>query len=139
MTAPRGTLQAKLFLAFALVTVIAVALPAILSRSALYQDRLNLASRQALSQASVIKSVLDAGVNERQLEALLASVKTNGARLTIAAEDGTVIHDSHVGEDSLGAGASRHAGREAGRGRKAGGVVPRSGARRGPGAVFGAL
>ena len=97
MTTTRGTLQARLFWAFTLVTVIAVALPMILSRNALYQERLDLASRQALTQVSVIKSVLEAGATPSQIEALLASVKEAGVRMTIATKDGRVIHDSHVG------------------------------------------
>ena len=101
MMGTRGTLQAKLFWAFTLVTAIAVALPVVLSRNALYQDRLDLVSRQALTHASVIKSVLDSGASEVQIKALLASVKQAGARMTIATGDGRVIHDSHVGGNAL--------------------------------------
>ncbi len=101
MITTRGTLQARLFWAFALVTIIAVALPAILSRNALYRDRLDLASSQALTQVSVIKAMLESGVDQPQIEALLASVKEAGARMTIATEDGRVIHDSHVGGAAL--------------------------------------
>ena len=101
MIATRGTLQVKLFWAFALVTVIAAALPAMLSRNALYQDRMELANRQALAQVSVIKSVLDAGATESQILALLEAVKEDGARMTIATKDGKVTHDSHVSGEAL--------------------------------------
>lgn len=101
MITTRGTLQAKMFWAFALVTVIAVALPAVLFRNTLYQDRLDLANRQALAQVSVIKSLLDSGASERQIRALLSSVKDAGVRMTIAAEDGKVLYDTHVAGDAL--------------------------------------
>jgi two-component system phosphate regulon sensor histidine kinase PhoR len=101
MISTRGTLQARLFCAFALVTVIAVALPAILSRSALYRDRMDLASRQALAQATVMKSALDAGAGESRIRALLEAVREAGGRMTIVAPDGRVTHDSHVGDEAL--------------------------------------
>lgn len=101
MIATRGTLQTKLFWAFALVTVIAVTLPTVLSRNALYQHRLDLASRQALSQVSVIKDLLNSGASERQIRELLSSVKDAGVRMTIAAEDGKVLYDSHLEEKTL--------------------------------------
>lgn len=101
MIATRGTLQARLFWAFTLVTVIAVAIPAALSRNALYQDRMDLAARQALAQVSVIKGLLEAGANEGQMQALLASVKDAGARMTVTTKDGRVTHDSHVGAGAI--------------------------------------
>ncbi len=101
MIATRGTLQARLFWAFALVTVIAVALPAVLSRNALYNDRLDLAGRQALSEVSVIKGMLEAQASERQIQAVLRAVKDSGARVTITSKDGAVIHDSHVEDGAL--------------------------------------
>ncbi|MDR1489593.1 MAG: PAS domain S-box protein [Desulfovibrio sp.] len=101
MISTHGTLQAKLFWAFTLVTVIAVAVPAILSRGVLYRDRLDRASRQALEQVSVIKGILDSGADERQIRALLASVKEIGARMTITAKEGGVMYDSHVGGEAL--------------------------------------
>jgi len=101
MITTRGTLQVKLLWAFTLVTVIAVALPAVLSRNALYQDRVDLASHHALAQVSVIKSVLEAGADETQINALLEAVKNDGARMTIATKDGKVTHDSHVSGEAL--------------------------------------
>lgn len=97
-----GTVQAKLFWAFALVTAIAVALPVILFHSTLYREQLAQASRQALMQASIMKGVFDAGASNAQSQALLDSVKQGGARLTITAKDGRVTHDSHLeGEELL--------------------------------------
>ena len=101
MMIPRSTLQARLFWAFTFVTVIAVALPAAFSRKALYQDRLELARRQALTQGAVIKSVLDAGAGAPEIAALLESVRKSGVRMTIAARDGKVIHDSHLGREAI--------------------------------------
>ena len=101
MLATRGTLQQKLFWSFALVTVIAVALPAVISRHALYQDRLDQAAAQALAQVSVIKSVLEAGADAKQIRALLDSVKAVGGRMTITGKQGDVLYDSHVGGDAL--------------------------------------
>ena len=101
MITTRCTLQVKLLWAFAFVTLIAVGLPALLSRSALYQDRMDLASHHALAQVSVIKSVLESGANEAQIKALLEAVKNDGARMTIAMKDGTVTHDSHVSGGAL--------------------------------------
>jgi two-component system phosphate regulon sensor histidine kinase PhoR len=97
----RGTMQARLFRAFILVTVIAAALPALLFRDILYRERLDLAGRQALAQASVIKSMLDAGTDEKQIRALLVSIKEAGARITVADREGKVVHDSHVGDEAL--------------------------------------
>jgi two-component system phosphate regulon sensor histidine kinase PhoR len=101
MMIPRSTLQARLFWAFTFVTVIAVALPAAFSRDALYQDHLDLASRQALTQGAVIKSALDAGAGAPEIAALLESVRKSGMRMTIAAEDGKVLHDSHLGREAI--------------------------------------
>ncbi|MDR0439407.1 MAG: PAS domain-containing protein [Candidatus Accumulibacter sp.] len=101
MMVPRSTLQARLFWAFTFVTVLAVALPAVFSRGALHRDRLELASRQALTQCAVIKSVLDAGAGAPEIAALLESVKKSGARMTVAAQDGKVIHDSHLGAEAI--------------------------------------
>ena len=101
MITTRWTLQVKLLWALAFVTLIAVALPAILSRSALYQDRMDLASHHALAQVSVIKSMLESGANEAQIKALLEAVKNDGARMTIATKDGKVTYDSHVSGGAL--------------------------------------
>ncbi|SBW07223.1 Sensory box histidine kinase [uncultured delta proteobacterium] len=96
MITTRGTLQARLLWAFALVTVIAVALPAVLSRNTLYHDRLELESRQAMAQVTAIRSMLDAGANDVQITAVLGTIKEMGERLTVADKDGKVIHDSHL-------------------------------------------
>ncbi|MDR3176208.1 MAG: PAS domain S-box protein [Desulfovibrio sp.] len=101
MISTRGTLQARLFWAFTLVTVIAVALPAVLSRNVLYHDRLDLANSQALAEVSVIRGMLESGASERQILALLAAVKETGARMTITAKDGEVKYDSHVDGEAL--------------------------------------
>ncbi|MCC8193554.1 MAG: PAS domain-containing sensor histidine kinase [Deltaproteobacteria bacterium] len=101
MITTRGTLQARLFWAFTLVTVIAAAFPAIFSRNTLYKDRFELAQQQALTQASVIKSLLDAGSDETVIQALLTSIRDAGARMTLTDKDGKVLRDSHVGGEAL--------------------------------------
>ena len=101
MIGSRSTLQAKLFRAFTLVTIIAAALPAVFSRNMLQQERLDLAGRQALAQATLLRGLLEAGIDGPAQAALLASVKEAGLRMTVTGEGGVVALDSHVGEKDL--------------------------------------
>jgi two-component system phosphate regulon sensor histidine kinase PhoR len=96
MIVPRGSLQARVFLAFVLVTVLAAGLPLFLARGSLYEARVELAGSQALAQARVLKGLYESGLGDKQLAALLASLKAVGARLTVLDQNGMVIHDSHV-------------------------------------------
>jgi sensor histidine kinase regulating citrate/malate metabolism len=62
---------------------------------------MDLAGRQALAQAAVIKSALDAGAGESRIRALLEAVRETGGRMTIVSRDGRVTRDSHVGDEAL--------------------------------------
>ena len=101
MNTTRGTMQLRFFLAFALITVLAVAIPAVFSRSILYQDRVDLAARQALAQASILKSLFEADPQGKWVAPLLASLPDADLRLTVTDASGTVIHDSHFGGNEL--------------------------------------
>ena len=96
MVSPSGSLQAKLFWAFALVTVLAAALPALLARNALYADRLALARKQALAQAAFAGSILDAQPAEEQIRRLFSTARELALRMTLADSSGRVLRDSHL-------------------------------------------
>ena len=96
-----GSLYARLFWAFALVTAIAVALPAVFSRNALYQDRISLAGEQALAQAAFARGMLESGPTEAQVRDLFAAAKALAFRMTLTDAAGTVLRDSHIGEDGV--------------------------------------
>ena len=83
MVTSKRTLQEKLFWGFVLITAFAIIVPAILSRNSLYDEYLTHIKDQSLSQASLIKSLLENDPSPTQIEALLTSVKANGNRLTI--------------------------------------------------------
>jgi two-component system phosphate regulon sensor histidine kinase PhoR len=101
MITPRGTVQTKVFLAFVFVTLLAAGLPLLISSGFLYEERLGEAKRQALAQASVLQHLYNAGLDQRRLGVLLEGIRESGARLTILAANGTVLHDSHLSDASL--------------------------------------
>jgi len=101
MNTSRGSLQTRLLLAFALITVIAVTLPALYFRDILYKERLDLAGRQALEQAFVLKPLLEANLSEEYITALLDAVKAIGLRMTIVDSAGRIVHDSHFSSDAV--------------------------------------
>ncbi|MDR2161164.1 MAG: PAS domain-containing protein [Desulfovibrio sp.] len=96
MARSAGTLRAKLFWALALITVLAALGPLFFLRDILYRDRVDLAGRQALAQASLLKEMLDAGLGERQSDAALAAARKQSLRLTLTDASGRVLRDSHV-------------------------------------------
>jgi two-component system phosphate regulon sensor histidine kinase PhoR len=96
-----GSLQRRLFWVFALVTVIAAALPIFFIRDALYAERLELAKKEALSLAIVAKSILEAPYTEEQLSKLLLAAKERSFRITVTGASGRVLHDSHIDEKAL--------------------------------------
>jgi two-component system phosphate regulon sensor histidine kinase PhoR len=96
-----GSLQRRLFWVFALVTVIAAALPMFFIRDALYAERLDLAKKEALSLAIVAKSILEAPYTEGQLRKLLLAAKERSFRLTVTDAFGRVVHDSHIDGKAL--------------------------------------
>jgi two-component system phosphate regulon sensor histidine kinase PhoR len=101
MVSHSGSLQAKLFWAFALVTVLAAALPALLARNALYEDRLALARKQALAQAAFAGRLLDGQPTEEQIRRLFSTARELALRMTLTDSSGRVLRDSHIGEQKL--------------------------------------
>lgn len=95
------SLHARLFWAFTLVTVIAIALPAVFSRNALYQDRIEQAGKEALAHATFAKTFFDSNPTEEQIRQLLASAVTLSLRMTVTDRRGSVLLDSHIGESEL--------------------------------------
>ncbi|MDR2818964.1 MAG: PAS domain-containing sensor histidine kinase [Desulfovibrio sp.] len=101
MTTGRGSLQARLFWAFALITAIALALPAFFSRGIMYEDRLNLAEKQALAQASFAASMLESNLAEGQTQKLFYAARTLSFRMTLTDASGRVLRDSHIDAERL--------------------------------------
>lgn len=101
MISSPGSLRSRLLLAFALITLIAVALPAVFTRSTLYQDRLDLAGRQALAQAAFARSILEADPEEEQLRRLFQAAADISLRMTLTDAEGRVLRDSHFGDAPL--------------------------------------
>jgi len=95
------SLYARLFWAFTLVTVIAVAVPLFSFRSTLYQDRIDAAGKEALAQASFARSLLESNPTAEQVHRLFTVAAGLSLRMTLAGQDGTVLRDSHVGESDL--------------------------------------
>ncbi len=95
------SLQSRLFWAFALVTAIAAALPALFYRNALYEDRLRLAGDEGLAQARFAKSLLDTRPTKDQINRLFESVKSMALRMTLADASGNVLRDSHIAPEAL--------------------------------------
>ncbi len=86
--------QTKLFLAFSLVTILASILPGIFSSRTLYEDRLELAVKQAQTQAKIFKSILQSNPTKEQLHLLLQSAHELSLRVTITDKNGKVLEDS---------------------------------------------
>ena len=90
------SLQLKLFLAFALVTVLAVLLPAVYSRDLLDQEHVDLAKNNTLVQAKLLKSILESKPSREQVEQLFDAGKNLALRITLTDQSGKVIKDSHL-------------------------------------------
>lgn len=101
MVNTKRTLQTKLFAGFVLITLFAIAVPAFLSRSALYDNYLNHVTEHSFEQTAIIKSILETNPTPEQLQALLKSSEQNGNRLTIINSKGTTLFDSHVDRQAL--------------------------------------
>ena len=102
MSARPGSFQFRLFLAFALVTVLAAALSLFFSRRTLYQDRLELTKHQALAEAAFVKELISAGLDDAQEQALFDSARALSRRLTLTDPAGRVLRDSDVPAERLG-------------------------------------
>lgn len=97
----RISLHARLFWAFALVTLIAVTIPVYFFHSALYEDSVEAAGKEALDQAAFVGSLLDAGLTDEQLDSLFSAAAELFIRMTLADSAGNVVRDTHVGEPEL--------------------------------------
>lgn len=84
-----------------LITLFAIAVPAFLSRNALYENYLNHVTDHSFEQTALIKSVLESKPTPEQIQALLKSSEENGNRLTIIDNKGVTLFDSHVGRKAL--------------------------------------
>lgn len=91
-----GSLRARLFLAFSVVTLIAALLPALLTRNALYGDRMALVAREALTRAELAKSVLDSGLNLAQMDNLFRAAHELSYRMTLMDVSGAVVRDTDI-------------------------------------------
>lgn len=95
------SLRNRLFLAFVLITVLATAVPAFFFRNMLYADHLELAQRQALTQALFTGRMLESSLTERQLDRVFDYAKELSLRMTMADASDKVVRDSHVGVTAL--------------------------------------
>ncbi len=96
-----GSFQLRLFLAFALVTVLAAAFCLFFSRRTLYEDRLALTRSQALAEAAFVKSLLAADLTGEQARRLFDSATALSRRLTLTDPSGRVLRDSDVPPDQV--------------------------------------
>ena len=96
MISSSGSLQARLFCFFALVTLIASVLPALFSRGTLYEDRLELAEKQALAHALFLRGILETQPNEEQMRRLFSAAGEASLRLPLVAAAGNVERESRI-------------------------------------------
>lgn len=96
-----GSLRTRLFLAFSVVTLIAALLPALLSSNTFYNDRMELAAKEVLTQAVLAKSILDSGLNSTQMEALFQAASDQSYRMTLMDATGMVLRDTHIDNPQL--------------------------------------
>jgi two-component system phosphate regulon sensor histidine kinase PhoR len=101
MIAGCGSLQSRMFWSFALVTVIAAVLPAVFSRGTLYEDRLDLAGRQALAHALLARSFLESRPGEDSIRQFFDSAGEIPLRLTLIDAAGRVTHDSRISGEEV--------------------------------------
>lgn len=96
-----SSLQTKLFWAFTLVTVIAVALPAVFFRNALYADRVAFAGKEALARAVFARNMLEENPTEEEITRLFDAGGECAFRMTLVDGKGKVLRDSHVARENL--------------------------------------
>ena len=102
MISSSGSLRARLFLAFALITLIATAIPAVVTRNTLYNDRLELTVNKALAHAAFARSVLESSPTPKQVEGLFQTAFRLSYRMTLTDNAGTVVRDTHIDDPKLG-------------------------------------
>lgn len=90
-----GSLRAKLFWAFAFVTVLAAVLSTGFLRNALYQERLRATEEQALAKAAFAKVAIEAHPDEDRLHDLFDTARELSFRMTLLDAAGQVERDSH--------------------------------------------
>ncbi len=95
------SLQARLFAAFAVVTVIAAAVPVLYMRGNLYEERLLLAGKEAMAQAVFVRRLLEPEPSEDELTRLFEGARELSFRITLLDAQGRVLRDSHVGAQAL--------------------------------------
>ena len=110
MISSSGSLRAKLFLAFALITMIATVIPAVLTRNSLYSDRMELVGKQALAQASFARCILEANPTPSQIDRLFQTAQALSYRMTLTSTSGVVLRDTHIDAPKL-AGLDNHSDR----------------------------
>jgi two-component system phosphate regulon sensor histidine kinase PhoR len=81
--------------------IVALGLPALFARNALYRERVDLAAQHALFQASFVRRILETGLDENQVQGLFDAARELSLRLTRTDASGRVLRDSHVGARSL--------------------------------------
>lgn len=91
-----GSLRAKLFWAFALVTVLAAVLSAAFLRNALYQERLRATKEQVLARAAFAKAAIETHSDEARLHNLFDTARALSFRMTLLNAAGQVELDSHM-------------------------------------------
>lgn len=101
MSASISSLRGRLFLTFVLVTVIAAAVPLLFMRGSLYQDKIQLAGKEALSQALFIRGLLEPMPEEKELQKLFGAAKELSFRITLMDSSSRVLRDSHIGSLDL--------------------------------------
>ena len=101
MISSSGSLRARLFLAFALITLIATAIPAVITRKTVYRDRLELTVSQALAHAAFARSVLESSPTPEQVVRLFHTASQLSYRMTLTDSGGAVVRDTHIADPKL--------------------------------------
>lgn len=96
-----SSLQNRLFWAFAVVILIAASVPLLFLRGNLYEERLNLAKQEALSQAIFLRGLLDPLPSENELQRLFGSAVGLPCRITLMDASGKVVRDSHISAEDM--------------------------------------
>ncbi|MDR2503501.1 MAG: PAS domain-containing sensor histidine kinase [Deltaproteobacteria bacterium] len=95
------SLRGRLFGVFALITLIAAALPALLSRNVIYEERLALVEEQAMSLAFFVGSLLTTARGEEEENEIFKNLEELSFRFTLIGAHGGVMRDSRVPPEKL--------------------------------------
>lgn len=91
-----ASLHLRLFMVFALLTLIATVLPAYFFRAAMDRDRIDLAGQEALSRARFIAALLNSTQSEDERIRIFKAATGASFRMTLADKNGKVLYDSHI-------------------------------------------